>query len=114
MVRGWWMRLPGMSYVWHTSTITHGPDIRPIGISQEWVHDYSASFLCARERRDKRTGYGSGSPHQSAAWNWNVIGQRDIVVCHALDSGVKTNFNAAPREHLLGVSSQTFTQFRQD
>src|SRR5438874_12489366 len=60
--------------VWHKRAIPHCPDIRPIGELQELVHDYSASFLCAGERRDKRARHGSGSPHQGAAWNWDVLG----------------------------------------
>src|SRR6266849_4346961 len=114
MLRSWRMRLPRISDIWHKRTVTHGPDIRPIGDSQELVHAYSASFLCARERRDKRTGHGSGSPHQSAAWNWDPIGQKDLVLCHALDPGFEPDFHPAPGEHLLRVSSQAFAQFRQN
>src|SRR4029077_3256496 len=100
MLCGWWMRLPRISDIWHKRTVTHGPDIRPTGDSQELVHAYSASFLGAREQRDKRTGHGSGGPHQSTAWNWDVMGQRNVVLCHALDPGVKPDFHAASREHL--------------
>src|SRR5204863_10020078 len=58
MLRGWRMRLPRIFDVWHKRAIPHCPDIRPIGELQELVHDYSASFLCAGERRDKRARHG--------------------------------------------------------
>src|SRR6266699_779930 len=114
MLRGWRMRLPRIFVVGHKRTVTHSPDTGPIGNSQELVYNYSASFLCAGERRDKWTGHGSGSPYQRAAWNWGRVSQEDLVLCHALDAGVKLDLYAAPLEHLLRVSSQAFTQFWQN
>ena len=51
-------------------------------------------------------GTGSSSPHQSAGWNLRHH-QSKIrgLFRHALDSGVKPDFHAASREHLLRVSS---------
>jgi hypothetical protein len=39
MLRGWWMRLARVSDIWHKRTVTHGPDIGPIGNSQELVYE---------------------------------------------------------------------------
>src|SRR6266404_2793058 len=101
MLRGWRMSLSRISDVWHKRTVTRSPDIRPIRDLQELVHDYSAPFLGARKRRDKRTGHGASSPHQSAARNWNVMSQEDFVLRHVLDAGVKPDFQTALPEHLL-------------
>src|SRR5260370_2926488 len=114
MLRSRRMRCPRISDIWHKRAVTHRPDIRPFGDLQELVHAHSASFLCARERKDKRAGNSSGSPYQSAAWNWDSIGQKDLILCHALNPGVKPDFDAASRKYLLRVSSQAFTKFWQD
>src|SRR5207249_4592880 len=114
MLRGWRMRFPRIFDVWHKRTVTHSPDIRPIRNLQELVHNYSASFLCAEERGDKRARHSSGSPHQRAAWNWGRVSQENLVLCHALDPGVKLDLHAAALEHLPRMSTQTFTQFWQD
>src|SRR5207248_4673955 len=98
----------------HKGTVTDSPDIRPIRNLQELVYRYSTSFLCAGERRDKWTGNGAGSPHQCAAWNWGRVSQGNFFLCHTLDPGIKADLHAASLEHLLRMSSQTFTQFRQD
>src|SRR5437762_10093825 len=96
MLRGWRMRFPRIFDVWHKRTVTHSPDIRPIRNLQELVHNYSASFLCAEERGDKRARHSSGSPHQRAAWNWGRVSQENLVLCHALDPGVKLDLHAGP------------------
>src|SRR6266513_2276590 len=114
MLRGWRMRHPRISDVRYKRTVTHRPDIRPIGDLQELVHADSASFFCAGERKDQRTGDGSGCPHQSAGWNCDTIDQKYAVLRHALDPGAKPDFHTASREYLLRVSSQVFTQLRQD
>src|SRR5438874_6245493 len=114
MLRGWGMSIPWIPGVWHKCTIPHRPHIRPIGDLQELVHYDSPSLLGARERRDERTGHSAGGPYQSAARNWNPVGQKDLVLCHALDPGIKQYSDSAPGEHFLRVSAQVFTQFGQD
>src|SRR4051794_29380913 len=81
MLRSWRMRFSRISDVRHKRTVTHGPDIRPIGDLQELVHAYSASFLCARERKDQRTGHCAGSPHHYRP--------KYAVLRHALDPAVE-------------------------
>src|SRR2546423_15315647 len=109
MLGGWGMRLPRIIDVWHKGKVTHSPNIRPIRNLQELVYRYSASFLCAGEPRDKWTGHSSSSPDQRAAWNWGRVSQENLVLCHAPDPGVKLDLHAASLEHLLRMSSQTFT-----
>src|ERR1700739_153952 len=100
------MRLPGIFDVWNKRTVAHSPDTRPIWNLQELVYNYSASFIYAGQRRHKRTGHGSRSPHQRVTWNWGPVSQEYFVLCHALNSGVKPDFHTAQLEHLLRVSSQ--------
>src|SRR5438270_14062329 len=97
MLRGWGMSFPWISDVWHKCAIPHGPHVRPIRDLQKVVHNYSASLLDARESRNERTGHSPGRPHQGAALNWDPIGQKDLVLCHAFDPGVKQNLYPAPR-----------------
>src|SRR4029077_4537446 len=114
MLRSRRMRFPRISDIWYKRTVTHRPDVRPVGNLQEVIHAYSASFLCARKRKDRRAGNGSSSPHQSAAWNWDSIGQKDLILCDAFNPRVEPDFDTAPRKHLLCVLSEALTQFGQD
>src|SRR5207247_9208365 len=108
MLCGWRMRLPRILDVWHKRTVAHRPDVRPIGNSQELVHEYSASFLCAREREDEGTGHGSGRPHQSAGWNCDTHGERSADLRRgALPCVTPDSYTAAP-EPLLPKSSQRY------
>src|SRR4029077_10157127 len=106
MLRSWRMRFSRISDVRHKRTVTHRPDVRPIVDLQELVHAYSASFLCARERRDQRTGHCAGSPHQSAGGDYDTIDQKYAVLRHALDTVVESDFHAASREYFLRISSK--------
>src|SRR6266436_5886785 len=114
MLRGWWMRLARISDVRDKCTVPHRPDIRPLWNSQELIYEYPASLLFTGERRDEGARHRSRGPHQSARWNRNAIGQKNLAFGHAFNPDVKANFHVASGEDLLSVSSQTFTQFRQN
>ena len=78
------------------------------------VHQHSAAILCTGHLREQRIGYGSGRPYQSACGHWNGAAEKDLVLRHARDPGVKEGLHATQREHFLRVSPETFSELRQN
>jgi len=104
MLRGAWMRLSWISDIWNKRNNHPRPDIGPTRTCKNW---FTSSRPCSlgTERKDERLARPRLS-HQVAGWNRETIKLKTRSLPSALDPSIKSNFHAAPREHLLRVSSQ--------